>query len=81
VHAGSSSSGVHAGSSSNGVRAGGAVIGLVAEPGVLLIGFALVFGAAVAFGHTVVVRYTTPIVPFLWTGAALLVGGRAPRGR
>lgn len=58
------------------VRESQRVATLVTHPGTLLIAFAVCFGAAVAFSHMTVVRYTTPILPFLWVGASLLATDR-----
>jgi hypothetical protein len=46
--------------------------GLTTRPGTLLLAFAVIFGAAVAYSHMMEVRYTAPIMPLVITAAALL---------
>jgi hypothetical protein len=45
---------------------------LMTRPGILLLAFAIAFGAAIAYSHMMEVRYTAPIMPLVIAGAALL---------
>ncbi len=54
---------------------------LLTRPGPLLLGFAVAFGAAIAYSHMMEVRYTAPILPIVVVaGALLFLEPTAPTG-